>query len=75
MWLAHKVRKYESMSQNNKYLKTYFTFQRVCKNSTERVHGSLDLLAGLPAPGTPQGCNTLSRPGRAHGVRGGRRAV
>ena len=24
MWFAHKVRKYESMSQNNKYLKTYF---------------------------------------------------
>ena len=52
-----------------------YRLTRSCKNSTERVHGSLDLLAGLPAPGTPQGCNTLSRPGRAHGVTGGRRAV
>lgn len=41
MWLAHKVRKYESMSQNNKYLKTYFTFQRVNLNTCPSTRYSL----------------------------------
>lgn len=41
MWLAHKVRKYESMHQNNKYLKAYFTFQIVTLNTYPSTRYSL----------------------------------
>lgn len=41
MWFAHKVRKYESMSQNNKYLKTYFTFQIITLNTCPSTRYSL----------------------------------
>lgn len=41
MWLAHKVRKYESISQNNKYFKIYFTFQRVTFNTCPSTRYSL----------------------------------